>query len=241
MPDTWLHILNTQVPYYRLLSVEEQQVLKGHVNVFIDEKHFEGCGGFRITDEVRLVIAAQACLLVLNFEDHYFPRLKSILVYPELFEAPIERPDEAGVIEEGFGLHAGESWNIGAVVLAWDEVVASRGVGDGENVVLHEFAHQMDTGDGASDGWPELLDKRLDAQWYEVMAREYAALRRRVEEGRRTFIDDYGAESPAEFFAVITEHFFEQPHEMREHHPEVYSLLAQFYRQDPALRFPRGR
>ena len=183
-----------------------------------------------------MTIAAQACLLLLHRETDYYPRLRSILVYPSGYTAHGEHHLGGGVWAEGDDDRLGHTQQrLGALVLAWD--AARRGArepGDGDNLVLHEFAHQLDFEDDVTDGTP-LLDTRSEyLAWARVMSEEFAALRAAEEAGRPTVIDQYGATNPAEFFAVVTEAFFERPHALRQRHPALYEELARFYRQDPS-------
>ncbi len=236
-PDTWLQFLKKHLAYYRLLSAGEQTELQRHIQIFLAEKRFEGCGGQKITDEVRLTIAAQACLLLLNRETDYYPGLSSIVVYPDAFIAPVRRSLDGYVQIEGEEVRLGESWGMGTVVLSWADVqYGASEIDDGENVVLHEFAHQLDNEDGEANGVPR-LEKGGYRTWAKVLSREYEQLVRDVERHRPTVVDEYGAEDPSEFFAVLTETFFERPIELKENHPEVYELLRGFYHQDPAKRW----
>ncbi|UCD75271.1 MAG: zinc-dependent peptidase [Phycisphaerales bacterium] len=234
-PPQWLTIIERNVPYYSRLPREAQAELRGHILVFLDEKRFEGCGGLELTDEIRLTIAAQACILLLNRETKYYPGLKSIYVYPHAYvaEAKVRLPD--GTVIEGGQVRLGESWSRGSLVLAWDH--ARRGaadIRDGRNVVLHEFAHQLDTADGYADGAPTLPERSMYVAWARVLGEEYRQLIDDLENHRRTLISDYGATSPAEFFAVVTECFFERSVKLKRRHPELYEQMAAFYRQDPA-------
>jgi MtfA peptidase len=236
-PDTWLRVLRRKVAYYARLTPDEQAQLRRHIQIFLNEKNFEGCGGLKITDEIRVTIAAQACLLLLNRETDYYPGLSSVVVYPDAFLAPVRRTIDGGVQLEGEEVRLGESWGMGTVVLAWEEVLyGATEIDDGENVVLHEFAHQLDNEDGEANGVPRLANGGYRA-WAKVLSREYRQLIEDVERHRPTVVDEYGTEDPAEFFAVITETFFERPKDLQSHHPELYALLKEFYRQDPAARF----
>lgn len=236
-PDTWLRILRRSVAYYSRLSAEEQLELQQHIQIFLAEKNFEGCGGLVMTDQIRLTIAAQACLLLLNRETDYYPGLSSIVVYPSAFLAPVRRTIHGGVQVEGEEVRLGESWGMGTVVLSWEDVLyGATEIEDGENVVLHEFAHQLDNEDGEANGVPRLPSDGYRT-WAKVLSREYQQLIQDVERHRPTVMDEYGTEDPAEFFAVLTETFFENPHELKKHHGELYTLLSQFYRQDPSKRF----
>jgi len=232
-PETWDAILRKNVRYYRRLPFEDRFELQGHVQVLLAEKNFEGCGGLDMSDEIRVTIAGQAAILLLHRDTDYFPGLVSILVYPGAFIAPTEEDEIGDEVIEGEDIHLGESWNIGALVLSWQHVLhGGRDERDGENVVLHEFAHQLDYEDGVSNGAP-LLDDDAQETWGEVLSGEYENLWRDIERNRRTLINTYGATNPAEFFAVVTECFFERPEAMHRKHPELYDVLRAFYRQDP--------
>lgn len=236
-PPAWLRILQKRVPYYGRLSPDEQIELQKLILVFLTEKKFEGCGGLNITDEIRVTIAAQACILLLNREHDYYSGLKSILVYPNSYLAPSEFVDEAGVVHEGDEGRLGEAWLRGAIILSWDEVRQdSRDFQDGRNVTFHEFAHQLDQQDGSFDGAPLLETASHYRSWARVLSKEYAALNEAAEHGHETLIDQYGATDPAEFFAVITEAFFEAPKALQEKHPELYEELRKFFHQDPLAR-----
>jgi Mlc titration factor MtfA (ptsG expression regulator) len=240
-PARWSRILEDGFPLYACLADGDRKELQGHILVFLAENSFEGCGGLEITEEMRVCIAAQACLLLLHCETDYYPSLRSILVYPSTYFAKATRHVGSGVMEERQDSRLGEAWDSGAVVLAWDAVHAgTANPGDGHNVVFHEFAHQLDFEDGRADGTPVLA---AEVPWYRrrsrykawprVLSGEYEKLRANIEEGKPTIIDEYGATNPAEFFAVATEAFFERPRALQERHPELYEELKRFYRQDP--------
>ena len=235
-PRAWDDILERTFPLYRRLPGEDRERLHGHVQVFLAEKNFEGCGGLELTDEVRVTIAAQACLLLLNLEEaDYYSRLRSILVYPSTVRPVYVERHASGVLPPEDAPILGQSWGHGTVVLSWDSVRGSASApDDGRNVVFHEFAHQLDQEDGAADGVPYLESASALRTWGEVMQHHYATLRDAVEEGRTTLLDEYGATNPAEFFAVATEFFFEKPAQLKRKHPALYEELARYYRQDPA-------
>jgi Mlc titration factor MtfA (ptsG expression regulator) len=221
-PNEWLAIIHRNVPYYNHLTPVDQQELRGTIQVFMVEKNFEGCGGLTLTDEIKVTIAAYACILLLRRQHNYYPRLKSILVYPDSYQVEVRRQGPSNMVEEGVEERAGESWHTGAVVVSWNH--ALRRPGDpqgGHNVILHEFAHQLDQENGPVDGAPSLPQTSMYATWAKVLGREYHTLVAEVEAGYPTLIDVYGTKNPAEFFAVVTEHFFEQPLTTRCH---VYSL-----------------
>jgi len=235
LPPEWLAIVERNVPYYRLLPHEDRVELGGLIQAFLAEKRFEGCDGLEITNEIRLTIAAHACILLLHRATDIYPLLQSILVYPRAFVAPLKERAPGGIVIEDFEEREGESWDTGALILSWDDVSESvTDAADGYNVVFHEFAHQLDDEAGIADGAPPLKKKSMYAAWARVFGAEYEALAEAVERHRPTVLDEYGAESPAEFFAVATEAFFGIPAELKARHPELYEQLRLFYEQDPA-------
>lgn len=234
-PAEWVEIVARSVPYYQLLPEQDRKELLGHTQVLLREKHFEGCGGLELTDEMPLIIAAQACILVLHRKTDYFPKVQSVVVYPHAYVTKRVETDEDGLVHEDEEVREGESWERGTVVLSWDEIARnSRGAGRGRNIVLHEFAHQLDQELGGVAGVPLPPDRAQRAEWARVLGEEYDKLQQAVERGRKTFLDPYAATDPAEFFAVVTETFFERPADFRRRHPELYGQLKAFYRQDPA-------
>ena len=240
-PEEWLAVLEENFPLYTHLSTEDQAELRGHIQVFIYEKNFEGCGGLEMDDEIQITIAAQACLLLLRRDTDYYPELSSILVYPKAYLAKTVSVNESGVISEGVQTRLGESWTSGSIVLAWDSVKqGGLNSEDGHNVVFHEFAHQLDGEDGTVSGSPvlgkglKLTERRSKyLSWIRVFESEFKQLRSMQKRNRKTLIDYYGATNEAEFFAVVTEHFFEQPRQLQKKHPELYSELKDFFKQDP--------
>ncbi len=238
-PPEWERFIARNVAVYRRLPPEDQRELLGHTQVLLAEKHFEGCGGLELTDEIRVTVAAQASILLLHRETDYYPRLISILIYPSAYVVPGERSVGDGLWEEGDDVLLGHtSAKLGALVIAWDDALrGARALDDGDNVVFHEFAHQLDFEDNVADGTP-LLDSHQYRSWARVLSAEYHALRRASDEAAPTLIDEYGATNPAEFFAVVTEMFFERPVALLDKHPALYEELRSFYRQDPAAWSP---
>jgi hypothetical protein len=238
LPHTWLEYLRRNVRAYQLLTPAEQEKLHKDLRIFIAEKRWEGCGGLTITDEIKVTIAAQACLLVLGIEHDYYSHVTSILVYPSEFKDPKgeRRPD--GIIHDDIG-KLGEAWYRGPVILSWDDVLAGgQDHSDGHNVVFHEFAHQLDfLGEWSGAGLSGDDERRRN--WHEVMTREYHQLVEDTENGRVTLLDPYGATDSREFFAVATECFFEQPVQMQAQHAQLYNVLRDFFGQDPAVRSTR--
>ena len=234
-PKDWQRTIERNVPFFRRLSAKDQGELLGHIQVFLAEKRFEGCGGLELTDEMRVTIAAQACLLLLHRKTDYFPRLLTILVYPSTYMVDENRPVEGLVWEEGRVPRLGETASrMGTLVLAWD--ATQRGAADpsdGQNLVIHEFAHQLDYENYAADGAPVLASRQQQLSWREVMRTEFASLQAADETGIPTLLDTYGATNPAEFFAVSIEAFFERPCALRAHHPKLYAELQDYFQQDP--------
>ena len=199
--------------------------------MFIAEKSFEGCGGLILTDEIKVTIAAQACMLLLNRKSECYPKLYSILVYPSTYVAGTSSlslpPTDPSV-------RLGESWNHGAVVLAWDSVKnGAVNFRDGHNVTMHEFAHQLDQEDGRGDGVPILETRSAYSAWSQVFSKDYELLQYKTGKGKKSVMDKYGATDPAEFFAVATETFFEKPVQLKKKHPELYHELQGFYKVNP--------
>lgn len=234
-PEKWLVIVKHNVPVYRYLSEVDRKELHGHILIFIDEKKFEGCGGLQINDEIKVTIAAQACILLLHRNTNYYHKLKSVVVYPSAYVAHESRPVGNGIVAEGESVRLGESWHSGAVVLSWNDVLyGAADIHDGHNVVFHEFAHQIDHDDGESHGSPVMERRSMYLAWARVLGAEYARLRKDTEHGYRTVMDRYGATNPAEFFAVATECFFEKPLQLKRKHPELYEEFMLYYQQDPS-------
>jgi Mlc titration factor MtfA (ptsG expression regulator) len=235
LPDEWLKTLNRTVGFFRRLSAADRTELLGHTQVFLAEKRLEGCGGLELTDDIAVTIAAQACLLLLHRKTDYFPRLVTILVYPSSYTVQENRPIQEHIWEEGASIRLGETARqLGSMVLAWDAVkFGAADPSDGKNLVLHEFAHQLDYENYLADGVPALANRRDQLAWREVMRTEFASLRAAEQTGIPTLLDTYGATNPPEFFAVATEAFFERPRALRSHHPRLYAQLQTYFQQDP--------
>ena len=212
-PPAWRKIIERRFTYFQRLSATNQDKLLGSVQIFLAEKHFEGCAGLEITDDIRVTVAAQACLLLLGRDNEdYYPKMKSIFVYPHHFFNTQKRVGPGGLVTEGPSGRLGESWYRGPVVLSWDDALhGAADPLDGHNVVFHEFAHQLDSESGGTNGAPLLDHKSQYIAWARVLAQEYGHLVDDLQHHRKTDIDPYGATNPAEFFAVTTECFFEKP------------------------------
>lgn len=234
-PHAWRAVLQRRVPLFARLPADLQLQLKQHIQVFLAEKPFLGCAGQVIDDEIRVTVAAQACLLLLNRADtRYYPELRQILVYPGPFVVNRVRADGSGVLQDGRHVLSGESWSQGQVILSWDDVAeGAADPADGRNVVVHEFAHQLDQESGHANGAPLLHSRAAYSSWSTVFAGEFAALQQRAAAGIPSLLSDYGATDPAEFFAVASETFFELPQRLSEEHPALYAELRHFYCVDP--------
>jgi MtfA peptidase len=234
-PKQWLTLIQRHVVFFHRLTASDRAELLGHVQVFLAEKRFEGCGGFAITDEVRVTIAAQACLLLLHRSTDSFPDLLTILVYPLTYMVEEKRQLGEHVWEEGTVSRLGETGRrMGSLVLSWGAVKhGAADPADGKNVVLHEFAHQLDFENHAADGVPRLATREQQSSWSEVMRSEFTSLRTADESGIPTLLNTYGATDPVEFFAVSVEAFFEQPRALRARHPKLYAELRSYFNQDP--------
>lgn len=232
-PDAWLAIVKRRLPFFDRLTRDEQQQLQDNIRLFLAGKQFHGCGGLEITDDIRLTIASEACLLLLNRNTRIYPRLKHILVYPHAFVTSHEQRNADGTISTaGRGL-LGESWHYGKVILSWDDVeYGTRNLHDGHNVVLHEFSHQLDSESGSANGAP-LLHTNSYSTWASVLSREFEKLNKDFAQHHHAVMDYYGATNPAEFFAVATETFFEKPQQLQTKHPELFDVLKTYYRVDP--------
>lgn len=236
-PDEWKRILEEHLPVYRRLPDPLRQRLHRLVLIFMAEKRFEACGGLAQVDEsLRVLIAGQACLLLCGQKrEEVFPGLHSILVYPSVFWDPGRRlflSEHDDDYDEDKRL--GESWESGSVVLAADSVFrGSLNEEDGLNLVLHEFAHQLDQLDGAGDGVPPLPGRKHYANWSAVFQDAFDDLQDDVERGRKSLLDPYGATNAAEFFAVATETFFEKTKALKKRHPDLHQTLAAYYQLDP--------
>lgn len=233
-PSAWRSVLYRRVPIYRRLPPALQSQLRGLVQVFLAEKAFIGCRGQRITDEVRVTIAAQACLLLLNRRTDVFAGLHQVLVYPGAFLVQRVHTGPGGVLQDRRQALSGESWSQGQVILSWEDALDGAAVDDdGRNVVLHEFAHQLDQASGRANGAPDLGSRRRLRRWARVFGAEFQRLQARQAADEPTLLGTYAATDPAEFFAVATEAFFEQPHALSAESPALYAELSGYYHVDP--------
>lgn len=233
-PKAWRAILKQRLPYFHALPSDLQLQLKRHIQIFIDEKIFIGCDGLEINDEVKVTIAAQACLLLLNRKTDFYPKLKQILVYPDAFIVNNQHQDISGVVWEQRNVLAGESWEQGKVILSWKNTLdGAADPYDGNNVVIHEFAHQLDQEDGHANGAPILQHSADYRTWSTVLNQTFTELEESAALGRPSLFNYYGATNPAEFFAVVTEVFFEKPEALHQQYPSLYREISHFYQLDP--------
>jgi len=238
LPPIWKALIENTLPMYADLSPDQRRQLQGHIQIFLAEKQFIGCAGLQVTEEMKVTIAAIACLLLLNGRGTYFSNLRSILLYPGTYWATETTSSDGYIVEEQRVARLGESWVRDQVVLSWEQVLRDRTHWqDGHNVVLHEFAHQLDQEDGQGEGVPVLAQRSNYEQWAKVMTQEYERLCQDVQRGLRTVMDRYGTTNPAEFFAVATETFFEKPLLLRQSSPALYQLLQDYYQLDPLQWF----
>lgn len=237
-PEAWERILEEDFALWPELSESERSKLKQSIQIFVAEKNWEGCGGLQLTDAMRVLIAAQACLLGLGFDELYFDHVLSILVYPDAYRAPGDQNPGDWIHTEGGSPRMGEAWWQGPVILSWKHSLAgAREETKGENLVLHEFAHQLDMLNGRTvDGTPPLEDQAQLDRWIEVMTEGYQQLIRDCRRGHPSVMSCYGTTNVGEYFAVATESFFSRPLKFRSEFPAVYEVLAEYYQQDPAGR-----
>lgn len=238
-PEEWKKILAKNVAAYRLLDTEEKERLHELVQVFVEEKNWEGCGGLELDDEIRVTIAGSGCLMLLGRDHDLFKEVESILVYPSAvihkghgrstFDPGVTADREEQVVL-GLAVHGG------AVVLAWDSVLqGAANARDGHNVVIHEFAHKIDFTDGDADGTPDMGFPERRA-WAAAFEPAFLAHKKRADQGKKSFLRDYAVTNEAEYFAVVSEAFFEKPKELARQLPDVYASLRDFYRLDLAAR-----
>ena len=241
----WLSHLRRNFAYFALLTSSEQSRLCDDLRIVVAEKNWEGCGALAMTDEIKVTVAAQACLLLLGMPHDYFAGVQSVLIYPDDYQAVEKKalwrgPYASVIIDEEPAGRRGQATAWGTVVLSWTGVLSGGSSPESAlNLVFHEFAHELDYQDGSSNGVPRLPNEGLSAEWAEVMTAEFDVLVRATQEGRQSVLRAYGATNAAEFFAVATECFFGRPQQLCEAHPRLYKVLRAYYQQDPAERLNR--
>ncbi|MDY0212266.1 MAG: zinc-dependent peptidase [Desulfuromonadaceae bacterium] len=242
-PDLWEDVVQQNVGHYCMLDDGERSRLKALIQVFISEKNWEGAGGLQITDEIRVTISAQACLLLLGLQHNFYQNVESIIVYPSAVISPQRKP---GFFEtvltplEPEQPILGQAFLQGPVIIIWDAALRSgRHPESGHNVIYHEFAHKLDMLDHTADGTPPLRSSDEYRDWVQIFSREYLRLGHDIQKGKKSFLNAYASTNEAEFFAVVTEQFFDQPGLMIDQAPDLYRVLKEYYRQDPAERISK--
>ena len=232
-PKSWDEILRKNFPLYKKIPKNVQKKLHSYINVFMDEKTFEACGDLEeLTEEMCVTIAGQACLLLVNGRCGFYDKLTTILVYPDMYKAD-QKQNKDGTIGGG-GTRLGESWEQGTIVLSWKHSLRGPAItNDGQNLVIHEFAHQLDQWDGMADGAPLRSFSEEHKDWSKNFYEAYNRHAERFRKGRKLVIDEYGATNPAEFFAVASETFFEKPRGLLKRYPAIYNELKNLYALDP--------
>lgn len=232
----WERVVDDALAHYRL-DHHELQRLRELASLFLYHKVISGAGGLVVDDYLRVVIAAQACLLILELDLDWYDGWREIIVYPGSFIVAREEQDELGLVHEKRAVLGGEAWGRGPLILAWEDArPGAHPHGSGSNVILHEFAHKLDMLNGAANGMPPLHRDMDRSEWTHSFSAAYDRLQDRLMRHHRSCIDPYAAENPAEFFAVVTEEFFEAPDCLHDSEPAIYRLLSRFYRQDPLRR-----
>lgn len=234
-PIEWDAHIRNNVLHFAELTLAQQGELRKQIQLFVAGRNWEGCRGLKITDEIRVTIAAQACMLTIGLGVSVFDHVQSILVYPSEYIAPETTVAPSGVHIEGGQNRLGEAWYRGPVILSWEHALAGgRLETPGHNLVLHEFAHQLDMQSGGMiNGTPQLSSNAQLQRWERVLQPEFNRLRESCRLGLETPIDCYGTKNEGEFFAVLTESFFERARELQMHSPDAYALLAEYYGLDP--------
>jgi Mlc titration factor MtfA (ptsG expression regulator) len=242
-PDAWRDLLAASLVHWAMLDDDERARMEELIRVFLVAKKWQAARNFELTEEIRVLISAMACLLVLGLDETYYDTVRWIEVHPTTVVRTGERgTDVVGVVADGPLPILGEASFEGPVVIAWDSAAAdARHPERGHNVVYHEFAHKLDMGDRLVDGTPRFADPDTRQRWIEVCTAEFEQVRRGA---GGPLLDPYAATNPAEFFAVVTEVFFDRPVDLQELKPDLYDVLQSFYRQDTAAReraHPRHR
>jgi hypothetical protein len=235
--------VTTRLPFLGGMSADELERLRSLALLFLHEKEMHGAGGLALSDEIRVAIAVQAVLPVLNLGLDVYEGWVGVVVYPSEFRVRRQELDEDGVMHEWEDDLSGEAWPGGPVLLSWEDIALGvtspeEGGEPGYNVVIHEFAHKIDMLKGEADGYPRPRADMDALAWERTLESAYARFVGLVEREVETLLDPYAAEHPAEFFAVASETFFTDPHALTEEFPGLYEQLKLFYRQDPAARLP---
>ena len=241
IPESCWRDTVARLPLLQQLTAAERHRLRELTGEFLRVKSFSGEGGLVLNDEMRVLIAAQACLLILALDMRYFDGWYEVIVYPDSFVVRRDETDESGLVHEASRVLGGEAWSLGPVILSWSDAnprsdPGAHLHGDASNVILHEFAHKLDMLNGVANGMPPLHKEMRQEIWTRVFQHAYDDLSHRLERHQHSCIDPYALENPAEFFAVSSETFFENPRCIFQSYPELYQQLQLFYRQDPLQR-----
>ena len=235
-PKRWEKRIESQWPLYHRLPDLLKQNLQERIKLFLSEKQFIGCNGFEVSEDHKLFIAAQACLLIINKPFDYFDKLQTLLIYPSAFIVEHNQLLANGTITENRNINTGEAWETGKIVLSWDDAFSGMiDITDGHNVVFHEFAHLLDHTNGSANGAPLLQHASNYDQWSQTFSIAFNRLQHSINNGHQNVFDPYGATNPGEFFAVASELFFEKSKLFQQHEPELHQQLVKFYAVDPAL------
>lgn len=239
-PDAWYPILENNVDHYPRLSPEAQAKVRRYIQLFVAERHWEGVKGLELTDEVRVTIAAQVAVMMQGYPEVLFDKVPSILVYPTSYEKESTSVGPGGLVIEGMSYRKGEAWFRGPVVLSWRDVLrSSRAMSTPHNLVVHEFAHQLDMLESKYvDGMPPQPSLAAETRWREVLKREQADLAEAIRAGE-PWLDPYAGTNSAEFFAVASESYFEEPWYLQQQRPKLYQLFLDFYKVDPRSWLPK--
>lgn len=243
-PPLWEDIIRRNVAHCCMLEDVQQAHLRALIQVFVAEKNWMGAGGLELTDEIRITISAQACQPLLGLPHDFYRNVESIIVYPSTVVPPQHKPGFfENTVTPAAPVHPtiGQAFQHGPVIIVWDSALSGgRHPEYGHNVIYHEFAHKLDMIDGMADGTPPLRDRAEYSDWVLTCSREYLRLKHDIEKHKKSFLNAYGATNEAEFFAVATEQFFDQPRLLIKHAPDLYRVLQEYYRQDPAERVSRN-
>ena len=232
------HDITHNIPVLRYLSSTEKARLRSLTTLFLYKKTFSGANNLLITDAMRITVASQACLQILNLGIDAFNGWVEIIVYPAAFNINRDVAGADGLIHNENTSLSGESWDRGPLILSWHDVEReSYGLYPGRNIVIHEFAHKLDMLNGRANGMPPLHPNMPIETWTSTLSQAYELLQQNIDNFDHSYINPYAGTNPGEFFAVISEYFFTAPEILLQYCPEVYEQLKQYYRQNPLLRF----
>ncbi len=232
--NDWHKYLCDNVEIYNHLPTDIRKKLQDKVKIFVAEKNFEGCGGLELTPLHKVIIAAMACLPIVNGDDNLYPYLRNIIIYPEVYQNKNRSSAGTNIVTETPHYVSGESWGTGTLILAWNICLKDcQHYGTGSNVIIHEFTHQLDSENGPTDGIPAIYNEELLIEWEKLFRKEFLSFRTNTHH-KYDVIDDYGAVNAAEFYAVCAETFFELPRQLQKQHPAIYKEFKKFYNLDPA-------